>query len=210
LAFTPFSRATRAIDAPGTSVASTIRRFSSAVRRTRFAGPFVPTPIVSLTRPSSIAACHLSTRREADAYVIVGEGDVGKTCLSRKIVDQTFDLQKNQNVISTTKGIDIREWHTATGITDDFKINVWDFGGQEIYHHTHQFFLTTRSLYMFVWDARREDRVEGFDYWLNVVKLLRDNSPILIVLNKADERIKEIDQKGLAEKFGNIVGFHQS
>jgi len=37
LALTPFSRATRAIDAPGTSVASTMRRFSSAVRRTRFA-----------------------------------------------------------------------------------------------------------------------------------------------------------------------------
>jgi len=33
--------ATRAIDASGTSVASTIRRFSSAVRRARFAGPLV-------------------------------------------------------------------------------------------------------------------------------------------------------------------------
>jgi len=32
LALIPFSRATRAIDAPGTSVASTMRRFSSAVR----------------------------------------------------------------------------------------------------------------------------------------------------------------------------------
>jgi hypothetical protein len=41
LALTPFSRATRAIDAPGTSVASTMRRFSSAVRRTRFAEPLV-------------------------------------------------------------------------------------------------------------------------------------------------------------------------
>ena len=32
LALTPFSRATRAIDTPGARVASTIRRFSSAVR----------------------------------------------------------------------------------------------------------------------------------------------------------------------------------
>jgi hypothetical protein len=32
LALTPFSRATRAIDAPGTRVASTIRRFSAGVR----------------------------------------------------------------------------------------------------------------------------------------------------------------------------------
>jgi internalin A len=27
-------------------------------------------------------------------------------------------------------------------------INVWDFGGQEIYHATHQFFLSHRSLYL--------------------------------------------------------------
>src|SRR6202042_720922 len=35
-AFTPCSRATREIDAPGTNVASTMRRFSSGVRRNRF------------------------------------------------------------------------------------------------------------------------------------------------------------------------------
>jgi hypothetical protein len=43
LALTPFSRATRAIDAPGTSVSSTMRRFSSAVRSIRFAEPLVAT-----------------------------------------------------------------------------------------------------------------------------------------------------------------------
>ncbi|WP_347242416.1 hypothetical protein [Nostoc sp. FACHB-888] len=28
----------------------------------------------------------------------------------------------------------------------EFRVNIWDFGGQEIYHATHQFFLTRRSL----------------------------------------------------------------
>jgi small GTP-binding protein len=157
---------------------------------------------------SDLAAAPSSRLFEAK-LVIVGEGDVGKTCLTRKLVDPVFDLQAHSAEILTTKGIDIKEWHTATEVSKDFKINVWDFGGQEIYHHTHQFFLTKRSLYIFVWDARREDRVEGFDYWLNVVRLLSENSPILIVLNKADIRIKEIDQKGLTEKFANIVGFHK-
>ena len=78
-----------------------------------------------------------------------------------------------------------------------------------IYHATHQFFLTKRSLYIFVWDARREDRTQGFDYWLNVVGLLSDGSPVLVVLNKTDVRIKEIDEKGLREKFGNISGFYR-
>jgi Miro-like protein. len=58
-------------------------------------------------------------------------------------------------------------------------MNIWDFGGQEIYHATHQFFLTKRSLYILVADTRKEDT--DFYYWLNVVELLSDNSPLLIV-----------------------------
>jgi hypothetical protein len=44
LALTPFSRATRAIDAPATSVASTMRRFSSPVRCTRCAETLAGVP----------------------------------------------------------------------------------------------------------------------------------------------------------------------
>jgi hypothetical protein len=67
---TPFSRATRAIDAPGTSVASTIRRFSSAVRCTRFVWPPPPAPtsIESLTKRSSATQTPMSIRPEPDAY----------------------------------------------------------------------------------------------------------------------------------------------
>ncbi len=71
LALTPFSLATRAIDAPGTSVASTIRRFSSAVRCTRFVRPPPPAPtsIESLTRRSSATQTPMSIRPDPDAYI---------------------------------------------------------------------------------------------------------------------------------------------
>jgi GTPase SAR1 family protein len=39
----------------------------------------------------------------------------------------------------------------------NFRVNIWDFGGQEIYHQTHQFFLTERSLYALVADTRTEN-----------------------------------------------------
>jgi len=42
-----------------------------------------------------------------------------------------------------------------------------------------------------------------------VVNLLSAGSPVIVVLNKADERIREIDQKGLKDKFPSIVRFHQ-
>lgn len=140
--------------------------------------------------------------------IIVGEGEVGKTCLAHKLVNPSFNIVENRDEIATTRGIEIRDWRIETDLAKDFKINIWDFGGQEIYHATHQFFLTERSLYLFVWDARKEDRLGGFTFWLSVVSLLSDKSPILVVLNKSDTRIKEINQAELKSKYESVVGFH--
>lgn len=86
-------------------------------------------------------------------------------------------------------------------------MNIWDFGGQEIYHTTHQFFLTKRSIYLFVWEPRKDYNQDEFDYWLNTIKLLSSNSPVLVVMNKADMRHINIDTLSLSKKFNNIVAF---
>ena len=136
--------------------------------------------------------------------LIVGEGGVGKTCLMKRLMEP--DKETNPKEL-TTEGIEVDQWMIETTKTKDFKVNFWDFGGQEIYHATHQFFLTKRSLYLFVWAARTDDDLTSFDYWLNVVKMLSDNSPVIVVLNKIDERIKTIDEQSLQGKFKNIVCF---
>jgi len=136
--------------------------------------------------------------------LIVGEGGVGKTCLMKRIVHQHVSDED-----LSTEGIDIQEWIIKTELTNHFRINFWDFGGQEIYHATHQFFLTKRSLYILVWEARKDDDLTGFDYWLNVIRLLSDHAPVLIVLNKIDMRIKPIQEQYLQQSFKNIVGFHK-
>ncbi len=81
-------------------------------------------------------------------------------------------------------------------------MNIWDFGGQEIYHATHQFFLTKRSLYTLVIDTRKEDT--DFYYWLNIVELLSDNSPLLIIKNEKQDREREINERGLRGQFTNL------
>lgn len=136
--------------------------------------------------------------------LIVGNGGVGKTCLMKKLVDPTIDIDEKE---ATTEGISINKWMVNTETITDFRINIWDFGGQAIYHATHQFFLTRRSLYLFVWEARKEDRLIDFDYWLHIIELLSDRSPVIIVLNKIDERRKLIDEASIKDKFPNIVSF---
>ena len=68
--------------------------------------------------------------------ILVGQGDVGKTCLAKRLIYNQFTEDK------TTEGIDILKWPISapTDEKEEIKLNVWDFGGQDIYHATHQFF----------------------------------------------------------------------
>jgi internalin A len=145
--------------------------------------------------------------------LIVGEGRVGKTCLSNALINEDFKLED----IDTTEGINIGKWIIPkdvisainSNIQKDFHINIWDFGGQEIYHSTHQFFLTKRSLYMLVTESRKEDSYDDFFYWLNIIKILGAKSPVVMVLNKCDQPTKELPIKEYRETFDNIIDFQR-
>jgi Leucine-rich repeat (LRR) protein/signal recognition particle receptor subunit beta len=138
--------------------------------------------------------------------LIIGEGGVGKTSLLRKFISKENKLPEEKE---TTKGIDIQEYHFQTGASQDFRINMWDFGGQEIYHSTHQFFLTKRSLYVLVDDTRKDDKTihdATFNYWLQTVELFGSGSPIVIVQNEKGDRSKVLDLKSIQSNFSNVKG----
>lgn len=170
--------------------------------------PIERTPIeIAAQGPQGVINYYLSLGENVKLFeaklLLVGQGSVGKTFLMNRIVyDKTPET-------STTEGIEINQWNIKTESSDNFRVNIWDFGGQEIYHSTHQFFLTKRSLYILVWEARSDQHLISFDYWLNVIRLLSAESPTLVVMNKIDERIVAIDQKSLQNKFNNIKQFHQ-
>lgn len=145
--------------------------------------------------------------------ILVGQGRVGKTCLSKAIVTSNYNLEDTES----TEGININRWTIPkdeiaffnSKIQRDFQVNIWDFGGQEIYHSTHQFFLTKRSIYLLVTESRKEDSHDDFFYWLNIIKLLGDSSPVMIVLNKCDQPTKELPVKEFKESFSNITDLYK-
>jgi internalin A len=156
----------------------------------------------------------VQTRLLESKLLIVGNGEVGKTTLMRKLKDNTFPVELGKE--PTTHGINIEPWEMDCGFdtgqgprVEKVKLHAWDFGGQEIYHATHQFFLTKRSFYLLVWEARKEDETFSFDYWLNIIRLLGANSPVIVVMNKADVRSKAVDEATYKEKFKNIEIFLQ-
>jgi internalin A len=136
--------------------------------------------------------------------LIVGEGGAGKTSLCRRIIDPTLDLPLENE---STKGIEIHHYEFPMENGRGFRVNVWDFGGQEIYHATHQFFLTKRSLYILLDDTRKNHKTvqdEGFKYWLEVIELLSGKSPVLIFQNEKTGRSKLIDMAGIKRRFDNV------
>ena len=142
--------------------------------------------------------------------LLVGSGAVGKTTLVKKLENKKFIVIPGQE--PTTHGIHIVPWELsctfANGESHPVKIHFWDFGGQDILYTTHQFFLTKRSLYLFVWEARQEGQeTASFEYWLNIIKLLSAGSPVIIVMNKADSRTQTIDEASFKNKFPNIRAF---
>ena len=133
--------------------------------------------------------------------LIVGEGGSGKTSLARKLLDPNYQLLPETEDRST-EGIDIFRWEFTGRNQQQYRVNIWDFGGQEIYHQTHQFFLTERSLYLLVADSRKEDTDHYF--WLQIIRLLSNDSPVLLIQNEKQNRSCNLNLRELRAEFENL------
>jgi small GTP-binding protein len=133
--------------------------------------------------------------------LLVGHGGAGKTCLVKRLLGEGYDKNEKQ-----THGINIRDWEVKE---EGKKIDVhfWDFGGQEIMHATHQFFLSKRSLYVLVLDGRKDEDAE---YWLKHIESFGGDSPVLVVMNKIDENAGfDVNRRFLREKYKGIKDFQR-
>ena len=163
----------------------------------------------------SLATKRMSFLNEVK-LIIVGEGSVGKTSLVQKIIHGQYDLNKTMS----TKGISISQWTLSSANIgeipseysnnqSEIQLNIWDFGGQEIMHATHQFFLTKRSLYLLVLDACKSQEENRVEYWLKIIQSFGGESPIIIVGNKIDQHPLDLDHS-LRNKYPNITDIFET
>jgi internalin A len=139
--------------------------------------------------------------------ILVGRGGVGKTSLVNRLLFDRFDKDEKK-----TEGICISEWKLRLRGSEDVRLNLWDFGGQEIMHATHQFFLTQRSLYLLVLEGRQGAEDADAEYWLKLIESFSTESsgevsPVLVVLNKIKEIPFDLNRRGLQQKYPFIRGF---
>ena len=94
---------------------------------------------------------------------------------------------------------------------EEINVNIWDFGGQEIMHGTHRYFLTKRSLYLLVLEDRREDNPPIYD-WLHIIANRAGASPIIVIINKSDNGKEALllPQEALKRDHQSIVALHRT
>ena len=166
--------------------------------------PIPPEILAKFDEPATIINYYLQQQQEETLplneakMLVVGQGNVGKTSLVKRLIYNEFNPDEDK-----TEGIDILPWEIEAN-ESTIQVNVWDFGGQEIYHATHQFFLTKRSLYLLVLDARQGEDANRLEYWLKIIQSYGGESPVIIVGNKTDQHPLDLDKRGLQNKYPNI------
>lgn len=135
--------------------------------------------------------------------LVVGDGGAGKTSFVKRLLKKRFDEDEQ-----ATPGINISSWSVPSNERNgNIQTYVWDFGGQEIMHATHQFFLSKLSLYILVLDSRKEKNAE---YWLKYIEGFGGDSPVLVLLNKIDLNPRfDVNRKHLKDKYKNLIDFHR-
>ena len=128
--------------------------------------------------------------------IVVGNGRIGKTCLVNRLKGEDFN--ENQEY---THGISIQQLtkkHLPNVRTKKLNLKVWDFGGQEVFYATHQFFLSEESAYIYAFtdkeialENRAKDKIKSpsieqekwrsHEYWLDNIKMHGKESPIQVV-----------------------------
>ncbi|GCF11028.1 COR domain-containing protein [Dictyobacter arantiisoli] len=144
---------------------------------------------------------HDSIARYEAKLLIVGEGGTGKSSLLRALRKEDFIIDT-----ASTHGIEIGRLELAThDMSQPVTLNSWDFGGQHIYHATHQFFLTQRSVYVIVWNARLGVEQGRLSYWLDTINALAPDVPVLIVATHTDERAPDLNYQLLKDTYPQVI-----
>ena len=147
--------------------------------------------------------------------MIVGQENVGKSTLLHALRQVKLKKRSKRPNISTD-GIDISDWEVRDSESKKPIIfSAWDFAGQEIYYSTHSFFISSRAIYVVVFDLRYGEDQSKVDFWLNSVASRARKAPVLLVGTHLDEFegnlpaveriLTQLDQKYSA-RFPNITG----
>jgi internalin A len=164
----------------------------------------LPPSILKTANPQAILTFYFNQRKQGVEplnevkLLLVGHGRVGKTSLSKALRSFIHNPLEPETLGIERHSLSL----TACGVA--FTAHVWDFGGQEFLHQTHQFFFSERSIYLVVLSGRQGQPMQEAEYWLRLIRNYGKGSPVIIALNQIKVHPFTVDEYFLQEKYPEV------
>src|SRR5262249_34516201 len=167
----------------------------------------------------------LDAGAEGDAEVkvfLLGNGRGGKTQVARALRGQPYDAAE-----PSTHGVRLHDCPIdVPALPHPVQLNLWDFGGQDVYHGSHALFLQGQAVFLLLWDPALENgefeeagltiRNRPLAYWFDYPRACAGSrrpdgrvvvdSPVLLLQSRCESKREERDPPCLParEDFPNL------
>ncbi|MHA1932763.1 MAG: Rab family GTPase [Promethearchaeota archaeon] len=109
-----------------------------------------------------------------------GDGGVGKTTLLYRYVEGKFLLKTK-----ATLGVEFF-WKVFNIEGKKLDLQLWDFGGQEVFRHILKNYATGANGALLLFDLTNKSSLEQIDEWVDIFREKEPNLPIIFLGTKLD------------------------
>ena len=133
--------------------------------------------------------------------VLVGDSQVGKTCIISRLVNDVF---KTNNPATIGAAFQTFTVSTATGTV---ALQIWDTAGQEKYRSLTPMYYRAAEIAILCYDVTNARSLEAMEQWTNeLVEKAPPNMQLIIVGNKIDLAEERVIDKATAASFASKHG----
>ena len=149
-------------------------------------------------------------QRIFEAHIVtLGDGQVGKTSIILRYIENSFTL----NYLSTI-GIDSKIKKVKLKNNEEIKVKISDTAGQERFKSIASNYMKKANGILLVYDITNQKSFMDIDKWFSEINGEENIKPIVLIGNKSDmneEREVSIeDGQNLAKKYGENVHFYET
>jgi len=114
-------------------------------------------------------------------YIVIGESNVGKSCLLLQFIDKRYKAQHDPTI-----GVEFGTKNLSIQNTT-IKLQVWDTAGQESFRSITRAYYRGSIVALLVYDITKRDTFENLGKWIDDAKTFSNEQTIIVLIgNKCD------------------------